>query len=76
MPDACDIEADSTLDCNDNGTLDECETIAPQILAGPASQAVGEGEAVTLEVIALTAGKADYQWRKNGRDLEGATESA
>lgn len=45
---------------------------APAITVQPVSQAVAEGDPVLLAV-AATGGNLEYQWRKDGVDIAGAT---
>jgi hypothetical protein len=45
----------------------------PSILAQPESQSARAGETVTLNVIAIGGAPLTYQWRFNGRDIDGAT---
>lgn len=48
---------------------------SPTISAGPASQAIAEGNPITLSVTVQNGGavKIGYQWRKNGEPINGAT---
>ncbi len=49
---------------------------APAITVGPASQTVNAGTDVVLSVTATGDGTLTYQWRKDGNDIAGATESS
>ena len=51
-------------------------TAAPQIAAQPASQAVSVGQTATFSVAATGAAPLQYQWRKNGSAITGATGSS
>lgn len=46
---------------------------APGIDVGPQSQKVGTGEQVTFSVQASGDGQLTYQWRRDGKDIPGAT---
>ena len=48
---------------------------APVITGNPDSQAVCEGGSATFSVTAAGAGPISYQWRKNGSNIPGATNS-
>ena len=48
-----------------------CDTL--QITQQPASQAVCQGDPATFSVTATGTTPLDYQWRKNGLDISGAT---
>lgn len=47
--------------------------VAPSISAQPRSQTVGEGRAVSFEVVAQGSAPMVYQWQRNGVDIPGAT---
>ena len=49
---------------------------APAIVSQPASQTVFVGADVNFSVSAAGTGPLSYQWRRNGTDLDGATDSA
>ena len=49
--------------------------IPATITAQPASQAVNPASSATFSVTATGTGTLTYQWRKNGRDIAGATAS-
>jgi hypothetical protein len=46
---------------------------APVIVTSPASATVAAGEAATFTVVASGTAPLNYQWRKNGADIFGAT---
>lgn len=48
-------------------------TLAPVILAGPSSQTVGPGAAVTFSVLAGGTPSPTFQWQRNGTPIAGAT---
>jgi len=50
-------------------------TTSPFITNQPADLTVGEGQAAVLSVNALGSTPLSYQWRKNGNDIPGATNS-
>ena len=50
--------------------------LAPAITAQPVSQIVVEGDGVIFSAAASGTPQPDYQWRKNGVDLSGATDSS
>ncbi|MBN2560212.1 MAG: immunoglobulin domain-containing protein [Phycisphaerae bacterium] len=76
IPDRCDIASDQSQDCNENTIPDECETgIAPEISQQPTDQSVCEGGAVTFTVVADGFAPLAYQWRKDGVDIQGATDA-
>lgn len=50
-------------------------TSAPVISSQPASQSVTAGSSVTFSVIAYGAATLNYQWRKDGTAISGATSS-
>ena len=45
----------------------------PRIVSQPASQAVSEGASTSFSVEAESAPPVSYQWRKDGQELDGAT---
>lgn len=49
---------------------------APVITSQPASVSVYDTDAATFQVVASDAGPINYQWKKNGIDIEGATASS
>src|SRR5437660_6752835 len=46
---------------------------APQIIVPPASQTLGLGSSVALDVTATGTPPLKYQWRLNGANIPGAT---
>ncbi len=50
-------------------------TTSPFITSQPADLTVGEGQTAVLSVSALGSTPLSYQWRKNGNDIPGATNS-
>lgn len=48
----------------------------PEIVRPPVGVAVGEGGSATLFVVAQPAGWVQYQWRRNGVDVAGATRAS
>jgi hypothetical protein len=59
------------------GSAGKCkDTGPPVIVAQPQSQAANAGDDVTLTVVAGGTKLVDYQWRFNGVNLPGATNSA
>ena len=50
--------------------------LAPTISLEPQSQTVGEGAAVSFNVVASGTAPLRYQWRRNGASLAGATNAA
>lgn len=63
-----------TLNMNYAGTIGG--TIAPSITTQPVSQTVATGTAVTFTAAASGNPAPTYQWRKNGVNLAGATDSS
>ena len=51
-------------------------TVAPAINSQPASQTVDAGQTATFIVAATGTGSISYQWRKDGNDIAGATQSS
>jgi len=49
---------------------------APSITSQPTSQTVNEGDNVTFTVSATGDGSLSYQWRKNGSNIGGATNTS
>jgi hypothetical protein len=49
---------------------------APQITTQPANQAVSVGQTATFSVVAMGTAPLQYQWRKNGSAITGATGSS
>jgi hypothetical protein len=47
--------------------------LAPSIVAGPASTTVGPGQSASFEVSATGTAPLNFQWRRNGADIAGAT---
>jgi hypothetical protein len=64
--------ADSTADA----TQPPISTAAPQIAAQPAGQTVSVGQSATFSVAAMGSAPLQYQWRKNGSPIPGATGSS
>jgi hypothetical protein len=50
--------------------------LTPTITTQPASQTVSAGQTATFTVTSSGAAPLNYQWRKNGGDISGATSSA
>ena len=70
VADSCDIADGTSEDCNGSGVPDECEgIIGPQITQQPVSQEVEEGELVVF-LVGAEGFMLEYQWRKDGVDLE------
>jgi hypothetical protein len=46
------------------------------ITAGPLGQTVEQGVSLILSVAATSSGSLSYQWKKDGSDLTGATDSS
>lgn len=51
-------------------------TLPPVITAGPLGQTVEQGVSLVLSVAATSSGSLSYQWKKDGSDLTGATDSS
>jgi Immunoglobulin domain/PQQ enzyme repeat len=51
-------------------------TTAPQITTQPANQTVSDGQTGTFLVVATGAAPLEYQWRRNGTAIAGATGSS
>ncbi|UII24814.1 FG-GAP-like repeat-containing protein [Fulvivirga maritima] len=71
-----DPQTDSVLSyCGYSGS-DDSNVSPPVILTQPLSQTSCTGETVNLSVIAesTNAGALNYQWRKNGAEIDGATQ--
>ena len=51
-------------------------TVAPAINTQPANRTVTAGETATFWVTATGTGPFNYQWKKNGTDISGATSSS
>src|ERR1700685_4294087 len=49
---------------------------APQITTQPASQTVSVGQTTIFSIAATGTAPLQYQWRKNGSAITGATESS
>ena len=49
--------------------------VAPSISTQPVNQSVVVGQSATFSVIATGGGTITYQWKKNGTDISGATNS-
>jgi outer membrane protein assembly factor BamB len=54
----------------------QTSTAAPQIATQPANQTVSVGQTATFSVVATGATPMQYQWRKNGSAIAGATGSS
>jgi len=48
----------------------------PVVLTQPANQVVTNGQTADFRVLAVGSGNLTYQWRKNGVDIDGATNSS
>jgi hypothetical protein len=57
-------------------TQSQNSTTAPQITAQPANQSVSVGQTATFSVVATGSAPLQYQWRKGGSDIAGATASS
>jgi hypothetical protein len=88
IPDQCDLSCGAaggpcdvpgcgmSADCNNNGVPDECEDdLAPTIVQEPASVQVCLEEAAAFAVGATGFGVLEYQWRKDGQPIDGATDA-
>ena len=70
QPDACDISSGADQDCGVDGIPDDCpENHGPIITAQPASQEVEPGDLVIF-VVGADGVQLEYQWRKDGENLE------
>ena len=49
--------------------------VAPSISTQPVNQSVVVGQSATFSVVATGGGTITYQWKKNGTDISGATNS-
>ena len=49
--------------------------VAPVITTQPVNQSVVVGQSATFSVIATNSATSSYQWKKNGTDISGATNS-
>lgn len=77
VPDGEDISGGTSQDCNGNGVPDECEgDLSPTISTQPANQGACEGASATLSVVAGGTPPLQFQWRKGGSDIPGATASS
>jgi hypothetical protein len=57
-------------------TSPQNSTTAPQITAQPANQSVSVGQTATFSVVATGSAPLQYQWRKGGSAIAGATASS
>ncbi len=57
-------------------TLTVNALVAPSITTQPASQTVTAGQAATFSVVATGTSPLNYQWRKNGVSITGATSAS
>lgn len=74
VPDSQDIADGTSEDCNIDGIPDECEVdLSPHIETQPEGTTACEGAVVTLEVEVSGAPPFDYQWRRDGEPIDGAT---
>jgi outer membrane protein assembly factor BamB len=55
------------------GTQPQISAVAPQIGTQPANQTVSVGQTATFSVVAAGTAPLQYQWRKNGSAIAGAT---
>src|ERR1700733_8369429 len=62
--------------CGGLGTDSTPSAIAPQITTQPANQTVSIGQSATFNVTASGTAPLNYQWRKNGSAITGATGSS
>jgi len=56
-----------------DSTQPQVSTTAPQITTQPANQTVAVGQTATFSVVATGTAPLQYQWRKNGTTVAGAT---
>ena len=80
VDDALDILGGNSLDCNDSGVPDECESgpydVPPDITLQPQGAEINIGEPVSLYVGASNSighGQIIYQWYLDGDPIAGAT---
>ncbi len=59
-----------------DGTQPPISAAAPQITTQPANQTVSIGQTATFSVVATGSAPLQYQWRKNGSAITGATGSS
>ncbi|MCG3127722.1 MAG: hypothetical protein CHACPFDD_02592 [Phycisphaerae bacterium] len=68
--DACDLLAGTSVDCNSDGTLDDCQSDPTvQITADPANAGAEPGGTAVFSVSVSGDPPFTYQWRKGGVDL-------
>jgi glucose/arabinose dehydrogenase len=77
IDDVDDILRGTALDCNGNWIPDSCSTDpSPRINTQPSGISICAGSGISLNVGATTAaGTITYQWRRNGTNISGATNS-